>query len=82
MSGHYHHRSSTHPIQYLGAYPMVWSDYSDPRGFHLFDTETHALTFVPNPYTMFARFVYDDLDKHEYVDHGYGEHDCGIRFIS
>jgi len=64
MSGHYHHRSSTHPIQYLGApYPMVWSDYSDPRGFHLFDTETHALTFVPNPYTMFARLVYDDLDK-------------------
>lgn len=61
MSGHYHHRSYQHPIQYLGAmWAMTWQDYRDPRGFHLFDTETHALTFIENPYCPFVRLVYDD----------------------
>lgn len=64
MSGHYHHRSSNGNIHYLGApYPMVWSDYRDPRGFHIFDTDDHSLTFIPNPYTAFARVVYDDADQ-------------------
>lgn len=64
MSGHFHHRSSNGPIQYLGApYAMVWSDYRDPRGFHLFDTETHKLTFIENPYSMFARVTYDDAQQ-------------------
>lgn len=64
MSGHFHHRSSKDPIQYLGApYAMTWADFRDPRGFHLFDTETHALTFIENPHTPFARLVYDDLDQ-------------------
>tara|TARA_R110000868_G_scaffold79604_29_gene226474 strand:+ start:776 stop:1870 length:1095 start_codon:yes stop_codon:yes gene_type:complete len=64
MSGHFHHKSVADPIHYLGApYAMVWSDYRDPRGFHLFDTETHELTFVSNPHTVFARLVYDDADQ-------------------
>lgn len=64
MSGHFHHRSSRHPIQYLGApYSMMWSDYRDPRGFHLFDTETCVLTFIENPYSMFVRMMYDDADQ-------------------
>jgi DNA repair exonuclease SbcCD nuclease subunit len=64
MSGHFHHRSQSGPIQYLGApYAMVWSDYRDPRGFHLFDTETHELEFIPNPFTVFGRIVYDDADQ-------------------
>lgn len=63
MSGHYHHQSSRNTIHYLGApYPMVWSDYQDIRGFHIFDTTTRALAFVENPYTAFARLVYDDKD--------------------
>ena len=61
FSGHFHHPSAHGNITYLGApYPMVWSDYLDPRGFHLFDTDTHTLTFFENPYSMFARLVYDD----------------------
>lgn len=64
MSGHFHHRSSKDPIQYLGAaWQMTWSDFRDPRGFHLFDTKTHALTFIENPYTSFARLMYDDADQ-------------------
>ena len=66
MSGHFHHRSSVDPIHYLGApYAMTWSDFRDPRGFHLFDTDTRALTFIENPYTAFARLVYDDVDQPE-----------------
>ena len=64
MSGHFHHRSAKPPVQYLGApYAMVWSDYRDPRGFHLFDTDTHELTFIENPYSLFVRMVYDDADQ-------------------
>lgn len=61
MSGHYHHASRRDPIRYLGAmWPMVWSDYRDARGFHLFNTDTHELTFIENPYSPLARLVYDD----------------------
>lgn len=69
MTGHFHHRSTNDPIHYLGApYPMIWSDYNDPRGFHLFDTETHELTFVENPYSLFVKVIYDDEGKpHSYI---------------
>jgi hypothetical protein len=40
---------------------MTWNDYDDPRGFHIFDTETQELTFIENPNRMFVRYVYDDL---------------------
>jgi DNA repair exonuclease SbcCD nuclease subunit len=71
MSGHYHHRSSKGPIQYLGApWPMIWSDYRDPRGFHLFNTDTRELRFIENPYSLFARIVYDDTGQtHDYIKH-------------
>jgi hypothetical protein len=69
MSGHYHHKSSKGPIHYLGApYPMTWMDYHDERGFHLLDTETHALTFIENPYSIFTRIIYNDEgQKHAYI---------------
>lgn len=69
MSGHYHHKSQQGPIQYLGAaWPMIWSDYKDSRGFHIFDTDTKDLTFIENPYSIFCRIVYDDADKkHDYI---------------
>lgn len=60
-SGHFHHKSTRGNINYLGApYEMSWSDYDDPRGFHVFDTETRELQFVQNPYTMFQKWFYDD----------------------
>ena len=69
MSGHYHHRTISPPIHYLGAcYPIIWSDYQDQRGFHIFDTETHALTYIENPYSLFIKILYDDGgQKHDYI---------------
>lgn len=60
-SGHYHHPSERRDIRYLGApYEMVWSDWSGPRGFHLFNSTTGKLEPVVNPDAVFHRFVYDD----------------------
>lgn len=63
MSGHFHHRSSDGHIYYLGSHAQfTWSDYDDPRGFHVFDTETRELTFINNPYEMFKKVWYNDSD--------------------
>jgi len=64
ISGHYHHKSSKNNIHYLGApYEMVWSDYDDPRGFHVFDTDTRTLEFIENPLHIFNKIYYNDTDK-------------------
>jgi len=61
LSGHFHHKSSDGNITYVGTpYEMTWSDYNDPKGFHIFDTETRDLEFVKNPHTMFNKVMYDD----------------------
>jgi DNA repair exonuclease SbcCD nuclease subunit len=61
MSGHFHHRSSNRNIHYLGCpYEMSWSDYNDPKGFHIFDTKTCALEFVENPLVLFQKVKYND----------------------
>ena len=63
FSGHYHTRSNDGKIFYLGnPYQMYWNDADDPRGFHIFDTETFKLEFIQNPYNMFEKVYYDDTD--------------------
>jgi DNA repair exonuclease SbcCD nuclease subunit len=60
-SGHFHHKSTHGNINYLGApYEMTWSDYDDPKGFHIFDTSDRSLEFIVNPNRMFHKIVYDD----------------------
>lgn len=60
-SGHFHHRSKKGNIQYLGnPYQMFWNDYKDTRGFHIYDTETDKLKFVPNPFEIFDKIFYND----------------------
>lgn len=61
LSGHFHHKSSADNITYVGTpYEMTWSDYNDPKGFHIFDTNTREMEFIKNPYTMFNKVFYDD----------------------
>lgn len=63
-SGHYHHRSTHGNISYLGSpYESTWSDFNDPRGFHVFDTDTRELTFIENPYRMFHKVYYNDVKE-------------------
>jgi DNA repair exonuclease SbcCD nuclease subunit len=64
FSGHYHHKSSSDDIYYLGnPYELTWQDYNDSRGFHLFDLDTHQLEFIENPNKMFHRISYDDKEQ-------------------
>ena len=64
FSGHYHHRSTSDNITYLGnPYELTWQDYNDPRGFHLFDLDTRSLEFIVNPNVMFHRITYDDKEN-------------------
>jgi len=64
MSGHFHHKSTTKNIDYLGCpYELTWSDYQDPKGFHIYDTETRELEFIRNPFSMFNKVFYNDEGK-------------------
>jgi len=60
-SGHFHHKSTYYNINYLGnPFQMTWADYDDPKGFHIFDTDTRELQFIANPYKLFQKIHYND----------------------
>ena len=70
FSGHYHHKSSRGNITYLGnPYQMFWNDYKDERGFHLWQPKTNRLTRVKNPYEIFKKVYYNDVDKDMVLDY-------------
>ena len=80
FSGHFHHRSTTGNITYLGnPYEITWSDYNDPRGFHIYDTETMEVEFIENPYSMFYKIYYND-EKNDYGDLSKYEN-CYVKII-
>ena len=61
FSGHYHTRSDNGTVFYLGnPYEMFWNDVNDPRGFHIFDTETLEHTPIDNPHRLFYNIYYED----------------------
>lgn len=61
FSGHYHTQSSKGNIVYTGTpYEMIWSDYKDPKGFFIFDTETLEYEFIQNRHRIFHKLFYDD----------------------
>jgi DNA repair exonuclease SbcCD nuclease subunit len=64
FSGHYHHKSNSDGIYYLGnPYELTWQDYNDNRGFHIFDLDSRELEFIVNPNRMFHRITYDDREE-------------------
>lgn len=63
LSGHFHHRSVNNDIMYLGCpYEMQWSDYGNQKGFHILDTDDMSIKFVANPFKLFKRIEYDDVN--------------------
>lgn len=60
LSGHYHHKSTSNGIMYLGAaFEFNWSDYDDPRGFHIMQTNSESsIEFIRNPYCVFHHIDY------------------------
>jgi 3',5'-cyclic AMP phosphodiesterase CpdA len=69
FSGHFHHKNDDGHIYYLGTpYEIYWSDFNDPKGFHIFDTETRELERIVNPFTMYKKVYYDDT-QNDYSAH-------------
>lgn len=61
LSGHFHHKSNKKNIHYLGCpFEQTWDDYESTKGFHVLDTDTLELTFIPNPNTTHKKIYYDD----------------------
>lgn len=64
FTGHYHHKSDDGRIYYLGApYEMTFADMNDPKGFHIYDTNSGVCKFIQNPNRMFHKIYYDDRGK-------------------
>ena len=62
-TGHFHCPHSRGNVHYLGCpYQITMNDYGDKKGFHVLDTDTGELEFVPNPYTIFTQLRYNDTD--------------------
>ena len=79
-SGHFHHRSSKGNIRYLGnPYELTWADYQDPRGFHIFDTETRELEFIRNPVNIFHKIFFNKKFELGSYDH---LKDCYVKIIT
>lgn len=77
LSGHFHHKSSKGNITYVGTPgEMTWADYNDERGFHIFDTDTRELEFIPNPHKMFYKIKYNDENAsyNDIADADYSEY--------
>ena len=61
LSGHFHCRQDRGNIYYLGTqYQITFSDLNETKGFHVLDTDTREIEFVPNPYHMFHAVTYND----------------------
>lgn len=59
-SGHYHHKSKSGNIRYMGsAFHLNWQDYDDARGYHLFEARTQTLTFVENETCLFRMVTFE-----------------------
>ena len=64
FSGHYHTKSTTGNIKYLGTpYEMTWIDSGDPKGFYEFDTDTSDLLFIESKAKLFNKLYWDDAGK-------------------
>lgn len=58
-SGHFHTISEGGNVKYIGTpFTLTAGDENDPRGFWVFDTESHSMDFVPNKTTWHRKIYY------------------------
>ena len=63
LSGHFHCRQEKENVNYMGTqYQITFADLHEQKGFHVFDTETREIEFIPNPHKMFHSINYNDED--------------------
>lgn len=68
ISGHFHCKSSNGNIDYLGSQmEFFWNDAHQKKYFHVLDTDTHEITPVLNPLTIFEKIYYDDEKNDDYL---------------
>lgn len=61
LSGHYHAKSTSGNVTYLGTqYDLSWADYEDKKFFHILDTETKELESIENPKRIYFKIFYDE----------------------
>jgi len=61
LTGHFHCRQEHDNIYYMGTqYQITFSDLNETKGFHIFDTDTREIEFIPNPHKMFHAVTYND----------------------
>lgn len=62
VSGHYHTKSQIGNVHYLGTqYQMDWHDYGQVKGFHVFDSTTKTIEFIPsNLEPLFLKATYPE----------------------
>ncbi len=59
-SGHFHKKSESGIINYLGSpYQTTWIEFTERKGFHIFDTETQEMEFIENPNRLFVEIDED-----------------------
>jgi len=61
FTGHFHCRQEHGNIYYMGTqYQITFADLHEQKGFHVFDTDTREIEFIPNPHKMFHAVRYND----------------------
>ena len=68
ISGHFHTMSQYENVRYMGTpCELTAQDCDDPKGFHIFDLNTREFEFIQNPFKMFNKIIYDDINNEEYI---------------
>jgi len=84
LSGHFHKKHTKDNIHYLGTpYPLTFGDYGQPKGYHIFDTNTGELEFIPNPDSIFKVFKYDDdANDYDFDNQDFSEYNgCFVKVV-
>ena len=64
ITGHFHTKNDYKNIHYVGCpWDLIFTDADEDKGFHIFNTETHELEFVVNPFKIFNKLYYNDAGK-------------------